>query len=81
MQHASDCATNNGPALPPGECDCGGAIPEAVKTTICAFCGYAIRDAYVEAASGVYCLGHEPSARPDQNDQIIADLLHGKASK
>lgn len=21
-QHASDCATNNGPALPAGECDC-----------------------------------------------------------
>lgn len=22
-QHKSDCATNNGPALPPGPCDCG----------------------------------------------------------
>lgn len=21
--HASDCATHNGPALPPGPCDCG----------------------------------------------------------
>ena len=30
MQHASDCATNNGPALEPGPCDCGGGLPPAV---------------------------------------------------
>jgi len=23
MQHASDCAVHNAPALPPGPCDCG----------------------------------------------------------
>ena len=23
-RHASDCAMHNGPALPPGECDCSG---------------------------------------------------------
>jgi hypothetical protein len=23
--HASDCATHNGPALPPGPCNCGAA--------------------------------------------------------
>ena len=28
--HASDCATNNGPALPVGPCDCGGVIPAPV---------------------------------------------------
>ena len=27
MTHTSDCATNNGPALPAGPCDCGGALP------------------------------------------------------
>lgn len=30
MEHASDCAVNNGPALPPGPCDCGGALPAPV---------------------------------------------------
>lgn len=28
--HASDCAVNNGPALPAGECDCGGVLPPPV---------------------------------------------------
>lgn len=23
VEHASDCALHNGPALPPGPCDCG----------------------------------------------------------
>lgn len=27
-QHWSDCAVNNGPAYPAGECDCGGYKPE-----------------------------------------------------
>lgn len=26
MQHRSDCAVNNGPALEPGPCDCGGYV-------------------------------------------------------
>lgn len=28
MAHWSSCATNNGPALPIGPCDCGGGAPE-----------------------------------------------------
>jgi hypothetical protein len=32
--HASDCATNNGPALEPGECDCGLDDPFIVAFTI-----------------------------------------------
>ena len=30
MKHASDCATNNGPALPAGECDCNLEPPGVV---------------------------------------------------
>lgn len=27
-EHYSDCAVHNGPALPVGECDCGGFVLE-----------------------------------------------------
>jgi hypothetical protein len=28
MAHWSSCSTNNGPAIPPGPCDCGNNAPE-----------------------------------------------------
>lgn len=31
MQHTSDCAIHNAPALPPGQCDCGGVLPAPVE--------------------------------------------------
>lgn len=41
----------------------------------CNFCGHQIRGARVDAVSGSYCLGHEPSAGPDEKDKRIADLM------
>jgi hypothetical protein len=76
MPHASDCAIHNAPALPASECDCGGVIPKLEPDKLCAFCGVPIKGAHVEAASGLYCLGHEPSACPTESDRIIARLKH-----
>ena len=33
VTHWSDCATNNGPAMEPGECDCGGYPPKVPPCT------------------------------------------------
>lgn len=41
----------------------------------CNFCGHPIRGTRVDAVSGSYCLGHEPSAGPDEKDKRIADLM------
>lgn len=34
MGHASDCATNNAPALPVGPCDCGADLLEALRNLL-----------------------------------------------
>ena len=33
--HASDCATNNGPAYPPGQCTCGAAVATCEHENTC----------------------------------------------